>query len=99
YDPLADLVQSSRQRVLQSFPQVVDGWIALNKWLDNTQRGRFGRSTARPIAGFTRIGYPISQCMLREQDVRRLPAFFRWASPIPEDQPPASVLAPLLVEW
>lgn len=86
YGRLAQILGVKEKRLVEhDFPRVVDGWKALNEWLDSTHGGRFGLSTAREIGHWTRIGYPISQCLLREHDRRRLPIFFAWASLTSED--------------
>ncbi len=54
-------------------------WDDLNAWLDTDRRGQLGRATARTHPHFTNIGWPLSQCLLRAADRRRLPDFFRSA--------------------
>lgn len=66
-------------RARREFSRVVDGWKALNQWLDQTHGGRLGCSTARENSRLTLIGYPISQCALRWVDRQKLPDFYRWA--------------------
>lgn len=52
-------------------------WEDLNGWLERDQGGRQGRATARTHPHFVNIGWPLSQCLLRAADRRRLPDFFR----------------------
>ena len=81
------------------FPRVVEGWKALNYWLDTTHKGRRGISSAREIPHFNRIGYPISQCALRIVDRRKLPYFFQWARYRPGHQLHPKAVEAALTFW
>jgi hypothetical protein len=52
-------------------------WKDLAAWLDEDCAGDRGRATILTHDHFRHIGYPISQCVLRAVDRRRLPDFFR----------------------
>lgn len=98
YHRLEELLPGYRH-AKQSYQYVVAGWKALNSWLDVTNKGGRGKSTARPNPHLTKIGYALSQSLLREHDRRQLPAFFRWANLEPEDPLSAADLVPLLQRW
>lgn len=98
YGRLAQLL-STDYDVASDFPRVVRAWEALNIWLDETHKGLLGKSTARAPGHFNRIGYPISQCLMREQDRRQLPAFYKWARLQPGDEPTVCELETLLQRW
>lgn len=52
-------------------------WEDLSTWLDDDCRGSRGQSTVRTLEQFRHIGYPLSQCLLKSSDRRRLPDFFK----------------------
>ena len=52
-------------------------WQDLDRWLDDDNSGRLGKSTVPGHPFPAHVGYPISQCLLRESDRRRLTEFFR----------------------
>lgn len=81
------------------FEQVDDLWSDLCSWLDDDLRGARGTSTAMTHHFFRHIGWPISQCLLREADRRRLTEFFRAVGlePHTEIEPPQ--LWTLLRNW
>lgn len=57
------------------FKPVADMWETLDTWLES-RGGERGYSTISRDSHLTRIGYPMSQALLREQDRRILTAFF-----------------------
>lgn len=52
-------------------------WMDLDRWLDEDNSGQLGTSTVPEHPFPAHVGYPISQCLLRESDRRRLTEFFR----------------------
>jgi hypothetical protein len=60
----------------ENFELVQLAWEDLSTWLDEDCAGKRGSSTVRTGA-HRHIGYPISQCLLRAIDRRRLPDFFK----------------------
>ncbi|MEU3740299.1 hypothetical protein AB0E78_24955 [Streptomyces sp. NPDC032198] len=54
---------------------VADMWETLDEWM-TSRGGERGYSTISGDSHLTRIGYPMSQALLREQDRRVLTAFF-----------------------
>lgn len=58
------------------FETLGDVWENLNRWLGEDLEGRLGLPTARTRPHPRHIWWPISQCLLRAADRRRLPDFF-----------------------
>lgn len=58
------------------FETLGDVWENLNLWLGEGLDGRIGLPTARTRPHPRHIWWPISQCLLRAADRRRLPDFF-----------------------
>ena len=81
------------------FEQLESLWTDLCLWLDRDQGGRFGTSTATTHSFFKNIGWPISQCLLRESDRRRLPDFFRSAGLEPHLEIDVGQLWTLFLNW
>ncbi|MGW3743019.1 hypothetical protein ACWD62_21005 [Streptomyces sp. NPDC005146] len=81
--------EAGRDDLRAHFGPVVDMWQVLDSWLES-RGGERGYSTISGDRHLTRIGYPISQALLREQDRRILTTFFA-ASDVtpgcPEDFP------------
>ena len=74
-------------------------WEDLHRWLQDDCGERLGRSTVRKHPTLAHVGYPISQCLLREADRRRLTEFFRAARLEPGDEIAASQLFTYLRNW
>jgi hypothetical protein len=81
------------------FEQVDDLWADLRKWLDDDLLGERGTSTATTHHFFRHIGWPISQCLLREADRRRLTELFRAVGLEPGTEIEAAQLWTLLRNW
>ncbi|SNT60296.1 hypothetical protein SAMN05443665_105640 [Actinomadura meyerae] len=72
-----DSFSEEQHRVLvQSSDQLAELWVQLEQWLAS-QHGQFGISTIKGHETLTRIGYPISQAVLKAADRRVLSQFFR----------------------
>jgi hypothetical protein len=96
YARLNAILGSGRDGQPPDFDEITEYWDALRVWLDDDNRGRRGFCTARSAGGFRYIGWPLSQCLLREADRRRLPEFFRAAYIAPgSDLDASDVLGPL----
>jgi hypothetical protein len=67
--------QSLRKQLEDEFEVVAGMWEDLNEWLGTPAGATYGRSTIRRLPGRPRVGYPISQALLRRQDRLRLTAF------------------------
>ncbi|MGC4808725.1 hypothetical protein [Micromonospora sp. DT233] len=72
--PLHELARL-RGRLSQAFDAVVGLWRVLHDWLEGA-RGERGVSTIRTGGHFHRIGYPLSQALIRAEDRYRLTEFF-----------------------
>jgi len=83
----------------QNFDELSRLWIDLARWLDDDLDGQRGRSAIRTHEHFVHIGYPISQCVLRAADRRRLPDFFRSAGLEPTAEVSGERLLALLRAW
>jgi hypothetical protein len=81
------------------FEQVDDLWKDLRRWHDDDLRGARGTATAATHEFFIHIGWPISQCLMREADRRRLTEFFRAAGLEPHTEIEAAQLWTLLRNW
>ncbi|WP_406304836.1 hypothetical protein OHA61_24545 [Streptomyces sp. NBC_00885] len=78
YERLAEVLSvgaRERDNLRSHFRPVAVMWELLDAWL-KTRGGERGHSTVSGDSHLTRIGYPISQALLREQDRRILTAFF-----------------------
>ena len=80
------------------FERVAALWRDLCRWLDACD-GKYGTSTARQHPHFVNVGWPMSQCLLREADRRRLTEFFRAAGLEPHEEVEARQLWVLLKNW
>lgn len=81
------------------FEQVDDLWKDLCRWLDEDLSGARGTSTATTHHFFRHIGWPISQCLLREADRRKLTEFFRAVGLEPHTEIEPAQLWTLLRNW
>lgn len=70
------LGREERAGAPSGFESLRDAWDDLSRWLDEDCGGRRGASTIRTGKRHVNIGYPLSQCLLRAADRRRLPDFF-----------------------
>jgi len=69
-------VQQLRSALPQAFlTDVVPMWLALDDWLDE-RGGARGISTIRDHPFYSRIGYPLSQALIRASDKAALTRFF-----------------------
>jgi hypothetical protein len=78
---------------------LVDCWNRLNQWLGIDNKGQRGQPTARARGHFRRIGYALSQCILRAEDRRRLADFFFWAGFGPGSRIPSADIRDEFFEW
>lgn len=86
----AELAELRDELSSQSFLDVVYMWRALHEWIV-AQNGRVGISTIRTDERrLTRIGYPLSQALLKRRDRSELTRFFRAmrmkTSGVPDEQ-------------
>jgi hypothetical protein len=81
-----------------AFTAVADMWGRLNRWLDE-YGGRFGYSTIREHPELTRIGYPLSQTVIRQSDRAALTRFFDRLNLADEGVPSPESLISMLRVW
>jgi hypothetical protein len=74
-------------------------WEDLGRWLEDDCRGERGQSTIRTHPTLAHIGFPISQCLLRAADRRRLTEFFRSVGLEPGDEITGEELFIYLRNW
>lgn len=74
-------------------------WHDLNDWLTHDMRGTWGLPTAQSLGHLSHIGYPLSQCLLRDSDRAKFPDFFRWAELPPRTEIDPAALEPSLDRW
>jgi hypothetical protein len=81
------------------FDQLGMLWQDLDRWLDEDEAGRLGTSTVPERPFPAHVGYPISQCLLRDSDRRRLTEFFRAVGLEPGEEITPSQLFTYLRNW
>ncbi|SCX56483.1 hypothetical protein SAMN03159343_3427 [Klenkia marina] len=70
-----DELVRAKDRLAQNFDTVAGWWKDLAAWIA-ARADEFGESTIRPHPTLTRIGYPLSQSLVRLSDRMRLTHFF-----------------------
>jgi hypothetical protein len=86
YVPLARVLygetasEDTKLVILQSADQIAGLWKQLDKWLRCTG-GSYGLSTIATHPTYTRVGYPISQALIRRADRMILTQFFNRLEP------------------
>lgn len=83
----------------KGFDRLGHAWEDLATWLTEDCSGARGSSTIRTSPDRKHVGYPISQCLLRAVDRRRLPDFFRIAGLTQTTDISAGRLFSLLKAW
>ncbi|MGW6928456.1 hypothetical protein ACWGE0_00235 [Lentzea sp. NPDC054927] len=81
-----------------AFADVADMWRVLDHWLKSLGGAR-GISTIRDHPGLTRIGYPLSQAVLRRSDRARLTRFFAKLDVSTAGVPGTNALLSYLKMW
>ncbi|MZE80343.1 hypothetical protein [Streptomyces xinghaiensis] len=89
-----------RKQFVDSFPAVAAMWEQLHAWLEQFGGSR-GQSTISSHPHWSRIGYPLSQALLRESDRRVLTRFFAASGVKPgsPDEFPGQEVIRLLRLW
>ena len=75
------------------FEQMRHLWDDLEDWSVLDKEGKLGIFRSHPIGGFSRVGYPLSQSLLAEQERRGLPRIFYETGLEPAGNYPADELA------
>jgi hypothetical protein len=94
-----ELIGDESRGMPHGFRSIAELWRDLSEWLDVRLAGRIGRSTIPAEPYWSNIGYPLSQCLLREVDRRRLTYFFRAVRLDPDDDLSPDELLVLLRAW
>jgi len=81
-----------------AFLDVVEMWRGLHGWIE-AQDGAIGASTIRDHPHLQRIGYPLSQALVRQSDRMALTRFFQALDVTPGAVPDARVIAAALDIW
>ena len=81
-----------------AFLDVVQMWRDLDEWIE-AKPGFVGTSTIRDHPRLRRIGYPLSQALVRHSDRAALTRFFQALELTPDDTPDASVILSSLDIW
>lgn len=81
-----------------AFTAVAEMWGRLDRWL-NEHGGRYGHSTILDHPELTRIGYPLSQTVVRKSDRAALTRFFDRLNLAGEGVPSADSLMAMLGVW
>lgn len=97
-DLSGDELLRAKNRLAQNFDIVAEWWKDLAAWL-RARADDFGESTIRPHPTLTRIGYPLSQSLIRLSDRMRLTHFFAALDLQNLGVPPAPELVRHLSLW
>src|SRR5690606_8888209 len=81
-----------------AFLDAVEMWRGLHSWLE-AQDGTVGVSTIRDHPHLQRIGYPLSQALVRQSDHLALTRFFHALDFHPGPAPEAEVILGALDIW
>ncbi len=81
-----------------AFLDVVEMWQGLHAWIED-QAGAVGVSTIREHPRLQRIGYPLSQALMRQSDRSALTGFFDAIKLVPADAPEGEELLRELDIW
>lgn len=77
YVRLNGMIGRDESGIPPNFELLKNAWEDLSLWLNTDCQGSRGKSTVRTNKQFPHISYPLSQCLLRASDRRRLPDFFK----------------------
>lgn len=74
-------------------------WIWLREWLVGDHRGALGLPTAYPAAGWSNVGWAMSQTVLSPLDRAKLPVFFTAIGATAGEHVDGELLATKLTTW
>ncbi len=89
---------SQQQKIRSYFRETAECWVALNRWLLDTQF-ELGRPTAQQINGFPYVSYPISQALIRDAERQNLRMMFADTSLAPGERLTADEMQLYLERW
>jgi hypothetical protein len=98
YERAAQVLEREGKVIEDQFDVIAGMWADLDTWL-RSQGGRRGISTILQHPQRVKIGYSLSQALLRDADRRCLPQFFQWAGVTPHADVPAESLIRQLRLW
>jgi hypothetical protein len=96
----AEAVENLRNDLREggAFLDVVQMWLGLHAWIE-AQNGIVGTSTIRDHPHLPRIGYPLSQTLVRQSDRMMLTRFFKALDIAPNVVPDMRVILGALDIW
>ncbi|MEU8606444.1 hypothetical protein AB0C29_00325 [Actinoplanes sp. NPDC048791] len=90
-------LEEVRQRLSGGFGVVASFWQEFDRWIRHS--GEYGSSTIQEHAHLKRIGFPLSQALLRESDRMLLTGFFDALDLSEQGVPSAAALTSALRIW
>ena len=82
-----------------SFDDMILLWEDLEKWSREDKHETLGRFVARIRGGWWKVGLPLSQTIISEEERKNLPSFFGEANLDPTDPPSPEVMARLFIAY
>lgn len=89
------LGESADKGTPPSFDEMIALWEDLEKWSVEDKHETLGRFVARIRGGWWKVGLPLSQTIISEEERKNLPGFFAGANLDPTDPPSPEVMAKL----
>ena len=97
YPRLRELLgEPGETRVPASFDKMIDLWDDLEKWSKEDKHETLGRFEARIRGGWWKVGLPLSQTLISEDERKHLPVLFSRESLDPSDIPSPEVILRIL---
>ena len=97
YPRLRDLLgEPGETRAPSSFDRMIDLWDDLEKWSREDQHENLGRFVARIWGGWWKVGLPLSQTLISEDERKHLPLLLSDRGLDPSDLPSPEVVLRIL---
>ena len=97
YPRLRDLLgEQGETRAPSSFDRMIDLWDDLEKWSREDQHENLGRFVARIWGGWWKVGLPLSQTLISEDERKHLPLLLSDRGLDPSDLPSPEVVLRIL---
>jgi hypothetical protein len=90
------LHEPKHSEVPRYFDRMIDLWDDLEKWSSEDKREQLGRFKRRIRGKWERVGLPLSQTLLSDEERKRLPNLFYQADLDPADSPSPEVVPGIL---
>lgn len=84
---------------LPSFDHMIELWLDLQKWSREDKNESLGWFEARIRGGWRKVGLPLSQTLITEDERKRLPVIFSQSGLDPADVPSPEVILRVLREF